>query len=183
MRLGRDIVHIKVGRDLQDFGIHKSLICNASSFFSAAFNSDFEEGVTGIMKMEETEVDVFDLFYTWLYSGKKWFKESGDSNPSQKTLVHLHVFANMVHIPALKNASLRRLCSLIKEEIPRDLFIEPEIFSYVWKNTTSLSPRRRLIIDLCVWRIDFSRVFVDLSAPEISSEICFDIMKAMGMRL
>lgn len=64
--LGYSIVHIKVGDDLKDFGIHKDLICHHSPYFKAAFHSGFEESITGIMRLPETKPEVFELFYHWL---------------------------------------------------------------------------------------------------------------------
>lgn len=57
-----------MGEDLQDFGVHKSLICHHSPYFKAAFNSGFEETTTGIIKLPDVKVEVFELFFHWLYT-------------------------------------------------------------------------------------------------------------------
>ncbi|KAI9640744.1 hypothetical protein NHQ30_011053 [Ciborinia camelliae] len=66
--LSPTFVHIQVGRDLKDFGVHKDIICHYSPYFKAAFNSGFQETITGVLKLPETEPEVFELFYHWLYN-------------------------------------------------------------------------------------------------------------------
>ncbi|ESZ96728.1 hypothetical protein SBOR_2872 [Sclerotinia borealis F-4128] len=66
--LGRTMLHVQVGDDLKDFGVHKDLICHYSPYFNAAFTSGFEETRTGVMKLSTTEPEVFELFYHWLYT-------------------------------------------------------------------------------------------------------------------
>ncbi|KAF5869108.1 uncharacterized protein Bfra_011651 [Botrytis fragariae] len=62
------MIHIHVGNDLKDFGVHKDLVCHHSPYFKAALNSGFEEATTGIIKFPEVKVEVFELFYHWLYT-------------------------------------------------------------------------------------------------------------------
>ncbi|TGO90560.1 hypothetical protein BPOR_0059g00030 [Botrytis porri] len=44
------MIHVHVGHDLKDFGVHKDL------------------ATTGIIKFPEVKVEVFELFYHWLYT-------------------------------------------------------------------------------------------------------------------
>jgi BTB/POZ domain len=62
------MVHIKVGAEEQDFCIHKDLIYHYSPYFKAAFNTGLQEAKTGIMKLPETDIEVFELFQGWLYT-------------------------------------------------------------------------------------------------------------------
>lgn len=57
-----------MGEHLNDFGIHKDLICHYSPCFKAAFNFGFEEATSGIIKLPGTEADIFELSYHWLYT-------------------------------------------------------------------------------------------------------------------
>jgi hypothetical protein len=65
--LGREIIYIKVGKEKQDFGIHKELISHYSPYFRAAFTFGFDEAKSGIMKLPEIEAEIFEIFYMWLY--------------------------------------------------------------------------------------------------------------------
>lgn len=107
-RLGREIVHIKVGKSLQDYGVHKNLICSVSPYFKAAFTSGFQECESGVLKLVTVEVEIFDLFYNWLYNQSLWGAEDEEYvNPDERILLRLYVFGDMVQCPALKNAALR----------------------------------------------------------------------------
>ncbi|KAE9376553.1 hypothetical protein N431DRAFT_452967 [Stipitochalara longipes BDJ] len=50
------------------FVIHKEFICYHSSFFSATFNGDFEEGKTQTMKLDGIDPHAFGLLVDWLYT-------------------------------------------------------------------------------------------------------------------
>lgn len=167
--------------DLQDFGVHKVLICTMSPFFNAAFNSGFEEAKTGIMKLEHTDSKVFEVFYTWLYT-KTLCCDDAKISWTQKynTLLQLCVFGDMAQIPALKNALIRALYVLIQEA--DSLGVKYASFrgylKYVWENTTALSPLRRFVVDLCVWKLNIN-FFVERKAHDFTVPMCLEIMRAM----
>jgi hypothetical protein len=58
-----EIIHVKVGHNLKDFGIHKELICHYSPYFKLAFTYGFQETETSVMELSDTIVEVFELFY------------------------------------------------------------------------------------------------------------------------
>jgi hypothetical protein len=96
---------IRVGAELQDYGIHKSLICDASKYFRAAFTSGFEEAKSGIMTLGTIELRTFGLSYGWLYSYIIWDENSGDVKPDYMALAKLSVFADMTQLVLLKKKS------------------------------------------------------------------------------
>ncbi len=49
------IIHLVVGEDKVDFGIHKGLLLHYSSYFRGAFNGDFEEARTGVFVFEDED--------------------------------------------------------------------------------------------------------------------------------
>ncbi|KAH6713945.1 hypothetical protein BKA61DRAFT_656502 [Leptodontidium sp. MPI-SDFR-AT-0119] len=147
-----EIVHIKVGKELKDFGVHKDLICYHSPYFKAAFNSGFEEAKTGIMKLPETNTKVFELFVHWLYTQVLWSKDDDkeEKRTALETMMDLHLFADMIRAVSLMNQSITAL---------RDLsdagsVVPTQTFARVWKNTTENSPIRRLIIDWMIWEVN-----------------------------
>ncbi|KAE9376529.1 hypothetical protein N431DRAFT_331984 [Stipitochalara longipes BDJ] len=56
--------------DEDRFFIHKNVICFASPFFQSAFNSDFAEGQTQEMRLDDVHSLVFGELVHWLYTGK-----------------------------------------------------------------------------------------------------------------
>jgi BTB/POZ domain len=183
--LEREIVHIKVGKSLQDYGVHKDLICGISPYFKAAFTSGFQECESGAMKLETIEVEVFDLFYNWLYNqslgdtgGEKF------SSHSQRDLLQLYVFADMIQIPTLKNVALCGAYEVIMLSNTSTGFSLPlDSLVYVWENTVESSPLRQMMLDLCVWNLDGELMFADLWASRCTVPMCLEIMRAMSAKL
>jgi BTB/POZ domain len=61
------MVLVKVGAKEVTFQLHKSILCDISTFFTAAFTGQFLEATENIVKMPEEDVEVFNLFVNWLY--------------------------------------------------------------------------------------------------------------------
>ncbi|PMD35266.1 hypothetical protein L207DRAFT_110390 [Hyaloscypha variabilis F] len=176
--LGREIIYIKVGKEEQDFGVHKELISHYSPYFRAAFTSGFDEAKSGIMKLPETEAEIFEIFYVWLYRQKLWDKDARREDwPDTEDLVKLYVFADMARIPTLQNQALRALHNIsdINNNFPYSMM------DYVWANTTSSSPLRRYFLDQIVW--ESSTEALEECEQDFPSEVRMDIIKAMNRTL
>lgn len=143
--MGKKIVHIKVGPELVDFGIHENLPCHYSKYFRGAFKTLFQEAKTGEMSFPETSADVFELFGHWIY-----YQTLLDLEPDLDLLLDLYVFAEMTRIPSLMNLVLVDLekTSVIQDKLPTATKI-----SQVWDNVWALSPLRRFIVDWLVWNV------------------------------
>jgi hypothetical protein len=146
-RLGHDVVHVIVGTESKDFGIHKDLICYYSPYFNAAFTSGFEETRTLVMKIPETRVNVFQLFFDWLYTQVINIRDT-DRKPSTNDLAELYIFADMAQIPSLMNRSLEAFHLLCKEHRK---FPSPDQVRQIWDRTPSNSQLRQYLVDGLAW--------------------------------
>ena len=63
------MVTIKVGQTLEEFVIHKKLLCDKSPYFNAMFNGNFAEATSQAAEEKEVDLAAFELFYHWLYMG------------------------------------------------------------------------------------------------------------------
>ena len=80
-----------VGPSSRNYRLHKKLLCHHSTFFDAAFNGDFQEGVSGQLKLPEEEAGAFDIFVHWLYKGslpRVQYSTTPFSQPSKYLLVY-----------------------------------------------------------------------------------------------
>ncbi|KAE9376527.1 hypothetical protein N431DRAFT_452942 [Stipitochalara longipes BDJ] len=79
-RQSQSFVTILAGKgDAQEeFRVHKNVITYFSPFFDAAFNSNFIEGQTQTMTLEDIEAPIFGLFNNWLYI-RKVEREDGNA--------------------------------------------------------------------------------------------------------
>ncbi|KAF7858872.1 hypothetical protein EAF04_008914 [Stromatinia cepivora] len=215
--LGHTIVHVKVGDDLKDFGIHKDLICHYSPYFKAAFNSGLEESITGIMKLPETKPEVFELFYHWLYNQDleipPWEptmlraeakckktkcchcnpgKTDDDSDDIDndcaaiafykgqiKTLVMLHVFADMARTPILQNNCMKKFY----ETTERAGHVPTEQLAYIWKHTHKTSLLQKTMIDMLTWELDAKRFLSERDTiPNVVKDEVLVAMSLVGER-
>ncbi|CAD6449301.1 77df6434-a89c-49e6-a664-b6a9ae784c83 [Sclerotinia trifoliorum] len=194
--MGREVVHIKVGKDLQDFGVHKSLICHYSPYFKAAFTSGFEETSTGIMKLGDVDLDVFELFFYWLYTQRlnKWRNESqlslekaiinaGNESKQRsriRTLLELYVFADMVQVPAIKNNCIKEYYEMAIPE--KEYLTERKNLAYIWEHTNESDLIRKFMVDLIVWDVPEISVENNLSQSpvEVIILVIFAMKKIIG---
>jgi hypothetical protein len=70
--LKQSFVNITIGLDgaNETFSVHKELICHHSPFFNKAFNSQFREGLTQEMTIDDVEPETFGLLVAWLDPAK-----------------------------------------------------------------------------------------------------------------
>ena len=60
-------VSLVVGENKRSFHIHVDLLCDASSFFKAAYTGTFKEGSEKTMQLPEEDESTFEFFVDWLY--------------------------------------------------------------------------------------------------------------------
>jgi hypothetical protein len=172
--LGRTAVHVRVGKGLQEFAIHKALICHHSPYFRAAFTYGFEETETGIMKIPNTEVRIFDLFFNWLYTQTLWDESADESEwPTMENLLKLWAFADMARIPRLMNQCLDTLKSI--SDALDEVFTG---IAWVWKKSTLGSAIRRFLIDSIVWELNAEDLANELNLWPAEARV--EIVLAMG---
>ncbi|TGO21674.1 hypothetical protein BPAE_0206g00080 [Botrytis paeoniae] len=188
--IGREVVHAKVGKDLQDFGVHKSLICHCSPFFKAAFTSGFEETTTGIIKLADVDVEVFELFFRWLYTQQigepeqnaVGFALSDDESKSGHDyklyvgiLLRLYISADMIKVPILKNDCIEKLSRMGSFE--KEFLTESENVQYVWEHTKEDDLIRKLFVDTIIWDLGITSFHKTLD--QLPEEVKFAILLAM----
>lgn len=92
------------------FLIHKHLICYYSPFFSAAFNSNFKEGLSQEMTLD-VNLKAFGLFVNWLYN--QVIVGASGEQPSLSTVAHLWILAERFLLPKLQNQAMDKMYSIL----------------------------------------------------------------------
>lgn len=140
------MVIVKVGPLEKEFHIHKGLICHYSEYFRDAFKAGFQES-EGMVKLNQDEVDVFQCFFNWLYTGKLLddgeefnFKHRQDTLRVLKT----YIFAEVRGIPMLKNTTIDKFLDLVIKEY----FSPSNYFKHVYENTPENDKLRTLLVSL-----------------------------------
>ena len=172
------MVHIFVGEEQKDFLVHKQLICNYSPCFDAAFNQDFEEAKTGIMKLPKISVEICELFLGWLYTMSLWDSSAKlEEWPKTSDLMKLYVFADVAKIPSLKNLCIDAISQISDVEGQFPI----ASIAYVYQNTIKGSPIRRFIVDSLAWEYSPDAFFemADYLTPEIRLEAMVAMRKVI----
>lgn len=83
--------------DSQTFPIHKEFLCHYSAYFRAAFKSNFKEGQTQTVELEDIIPDVFGTFADWIYT------QQIKAHISKSSLVLLWLLGDRFIVPQLQN--------------------------------------------------------------------------------
>lgn len=164
-------VTLLVGKSEKPFYIHLNLLCDASSFFRAAFTGDFKESSEEMMKLPEDDESIFSLFIDWLYHQRYEMlpeqdhddSDDDDDNADDDNVEYegcegdrfhqafqLFVLAEKYDVSNLKSLIIERLFAEGSVCIwsPSDASI-----AYLYAHTTRSSGIRRLVADWCAWRL------------------------------
>ena len=143
------LVEVIVGPQRQLFLLHKKILCNVSSYYRAALEGSFAEGLTQKIELPEDDVTVFEYFRAWLYSpiSQESLPSASELEPyidlDSKLLFDLYVFADVRDIPLLQNYTMDAI--IWKSELT-DTFSGP-LIHHVYDRTTPSSPLRKLLVD------------------------------------
>ena len=146
-------VTLLVGDNKKVFHIHEANLFEASSFFKAAFNSDFRESSERSMTLPEDDDFVFELFVEWIYRGCYKLPLTQVPIPdliTYKRHVQLFVLADKYNVPNLKTAVLSELFIIIKK---REYWPDADTIAYAFEHTFQNSLIRQFLADhmACNW--------------------------------
>ena len=148
---GVPTVTILVGEDSMPFFIHRDQLCEASSFFKAAFEGAFLEGSEMRMSLPEEEEHTFDLFIKWLYNEGYEISSEMDNDKAQIFMepVKLYVLADKYDVTDLKSLVITKLFALRSESPVPGL----KTVAYAYEHTPRNSRLRKFLADWWACRI------------------------------
>ena len=140
-------VTLLVGENKTPYHVHMNLLCDASSFFKAAFTSQFREGSEKKMDLPEEDQDMFDSFVQWLYyrhyeiprSQEDELKDGGRFMQTMK----LYVFADKYDISSLRSLIVEKLFAVDKSGGVLSL----KAVAYLYEYTSPNASMRKLVAD------------------------------------
>jgi hypothetical protein len=109
-----------------------------------AFTGNFIEAETQSIDLDDVEPEVFDIFVQWLYTSE--LHKHGSNLPRGDLLIKLWVLADRLMIQKLQNTAI---CAIEHKVMKEDLVVRTDQVKYIYENTVSGSPLRRLIVDQC----------------------------------
>ncbi len=148
------IVFLKIGPEKVPFGIHRSLLCNCSTYFKGAFTGSFKEATEQVIELESEDVDIMEIFVRWLYFGQLHIEDHEKVKClGEMDLCRLWIFADVRGIPELMNIAINKLHdSLADDEGLHDYDVLP----YVLAHTGETADPRRFYVEAYAVSLDLS---------------------------
>jgi hypothetical protein len=155
------------------FPIRRGLICYHSKFFDNLLQGNFREGGSDHHRLsEEYDLDVFEIVFYWLNTGKLFEGQTSFTKIDEIPLSYFHiaqvyVFADAHEMPRLKNAAIDLLAAKIAAA-GEDYYEHPhgEYVNYIFDNTKEHDPARKLLIYEFVECIDLYGDIISMELPD-----------------
>ena len=151
-------VTLLVGEAKTAFHVHEAELFDASSFFKAAFTSEFRESSDRTMLLPEDDDSVVELFIDWLYRQryKMTTPAAQGSGDIYMQPVRLFVLADKYDVPNLKNLILSQIFLRIKKDrVGRRCMPKLHTVAYAYEHTAENSPIRKLLAGSLTCRLSF----------------------------
>ena len=181
-----EMVLLVVGREKTEISVHENVLFEASPVFRTAFTSRFKESSERSIYLPDDDAALMDLLVQCLYEPES--RLNGIDTPMAS--VHLYVLADKYDVVKVKNMICKHVLSSLDHE--RSLLARGEKFTicpkfsaveFIYENTTSSAPMRRLLVDWFVWGADFAWYNTEecrsglLSVPEFAVDLCAVVAK------
>lgn len=111
-----DIVHLKVGPEKIDFGIHKNLLCSASSWFKEVLTAGSTEAQEGVIHLPDDRLNILEYFNDWLYTDSLNDPETSKPLSTWRLLLDIYLWAGYRGVPGLQNIAVDTMRANIKPE-------------------------------------------------------------------
>jgi len=182
-------VSIKIGPAGKIFLVHSPFLTETSTFFKAAIEGNFKEGVDQEVTMPEESEQTFEHFVRWLYSGgyrEETMPLGGESEWAAriKEIIDLYVFADKVGCLALEHDMAREFYLLVKGPLS---FLPVESVDYLYGLPISAELLREITVAYFVWKVKTafyttSKILQTLLArlPEFTKAVLIEMSARYG---
>jgi hypothetical protein len=131
------------------FYVHEKIVCKTSAFFRNALKPECTGPERQPIDLENEPSETFNLYMGWLYVRN--LDHVPDTPDNWSKLAKLYVMGERFIDATFQDAVIDTM--IRNYQLGRGFPTTPTI-NLIYENTTELSPGRRFMIDLCVWRDD-----------------------------
>ncbi|OAK99848.1 hypothetical protein IQ06DRAFT_193214, partial [Phaeosphaeriaceae sp. SRC1lsM3a] len=137
-----------IGSKATPFLIHTSLLTTQSPYFRAALTGRFSEASENTIRLDDIEVQHFQLLVSWLYTGSipPPYK---DGKPAYYTLLHVYTLADRLCFEGLRNAVVDLISDLADRT---NSVLTPSDTRILYISLRDSAPLRTLILDLFAFK-------------------------------
>lgn len=192
------LASIHVGPNSRQLSVPRSLVCDLSDYFRAAFEGKYSKGTTGVITLPKVDEWTFECFIIWLYtrelSSAPWLdagnegppatddgeqeepEEKGDSTSTTvhhwywSYLIELYIFADQYDTKALRRGIIEAMINRTHQ----GAWPDTEQLIRAFNNIPDSSPVYRLMLDIVVnedWPNDFKTLAAELPFS-VTMELC-----------
>ncbi|KAE9973766.1 hypothetical protein EG328_004229 [Venturia inaequalis] len=175
LKVGKKMVTIYVGDDVEPFTVHHDLITATSDFFSKALNDEFKER-NGELRLPDHQTDHFAAYIQWLYEGRV----EAEAGTAYRTFLQLTVLGTYLRDRHFRNAVMSAMCHqmTIRKSWPGGLG------NLAYKELPASSPFRKFCVDVwacgsSAWWFDGNRKqeMLSIATPEFWFDIVADLVR------
>lgn len=169
-------MEVKVGPDKKAFTIHKSVLCNAASYFKVALEGNFIEAQNQILELPEDDPAVFERFQLWLYTDRVLEKTETIKDIPYSELVDLYLFSDIRSIATLQNAIIDHIID--KESLEHNC---PPIESTtrIYQTLPPGNSLRRLCVDMAAGFGNVDKLFTPKTYGTYHPDYVMDVAVAL----
>ncbi|KAI8939494.1 hypothetical protein NX059_003265 [Plenodomus lindquistii] len=189
----RGFIQICVGKGDQEetFDVHENLLTTRSLFFRKALSGVWQESVTRRVNLTDDEKEIFHIYVNLLYTGQlamepELERVSADTRDlNEGTIIaKLYVLAEKLQDVETKDLSVAKMLALCQSRNNNGRLRGPysEWFPIVYQGTTSGSPMRKLLVDICTfgggkqWQETLSEVAAQSWSRDFILELAIRLM-------
>lgn len=136
-------ITVLVGREEQQFTVHKDTICAKSKFFRAACSERWTGRKNQPIKLPEVSAADFQTYFHWVYTTKIEL-QSDDPDKKWHSLIDLYILGDVLDDYQLRNTSMEQLINdlpLLKKSFTRSTI------RHVYERAPVGSPLRKFLVD------------------------------------
>lgn len=100
------IMHLKVGPEKIDFGIHKNLLCSTSRWLKKILTAGSPEASEGVIHLPDDVLSILECFNDWLYSDSLNDPKTNKPLSTWRLLLDLYLWAGYRGVPSLQNITI-----------------------------------------------------------------------------
>lgn len=153
-------------------------MCFYSDYFRSAFNGGFVKATEKTVHLEDTKVNIFQIFQSWLLIGELSNKNNDvGMSLSLDELVGVWIFGDKFLIPLLKNETI----DILIEKMGKQKQMIGDL-NFIYEHTAPQSPLRRIHVDMVTYKNVVSAVNNDRIITHWNNESRKDLFLALFAR-
>jgi len=167
-----------------DFTVHKSVLCQSSSFFERALGGDWQKKKNNVIELPEDNPEVFEEYFAWLYNKASFSCATLFGGPKTEATVH---FEHMRELWVYGDKVLDHdFCDMI---VDATISTAELVQQWPWESVFMIykvcgpnAPVRRFLVDMYIHIADAPRLAEENRCTILNEDAYREIINAFILR-